>query len=161
MLLDGYSFRLVNISCLPSSTSLNALVELDQDISAVLPYLNALFEGGHYAHEEQIFDFMRDGHIVTLLPRQMKVTGVDDNREAREFLDWLKDEINRIWTARHEIEPLFEAKVRQSPLDVLRLLPRTNCGECGVPTCLAFAIQVIRGASAIDECPRYDAAGAH
>ena len=24
-------------------------------------------------------------------------------------------------------------------LDIFKLLPRTNCGDCGVPTCLAFS----------------------
>jgi hypothetical protein len=29
-------------------------------------------------------------------------------------------------------------------LKVLKHLPRTNCGDCGQPTCLAFATQVIK-----------------
>ena len=27
-------------------------------------------------------------------------------------------------------------------LDIYKVLPKTNCGECGVPTCLAFAMQL-------------------
>lgn len=29
-------------------------------------------------------------------------------------------------------------------LELLKALPRTNCGECGQPTCMAFATRVIR-----------------
>jgi acetyl-CoA decarbonylase/synthase complex subunit gamma len=40
-----------------------------------------------------------------------------------------------------------------SPIDVYKLLPRTNCGECGVPNCMAFATKVVNGEAVIDECP--------
>ena len=38
-------------------------------------------------------------------------------------------------------------------LDIYKLLPRTNCGDCGVPTCLAFAMKVASKQTSIDECP--------
>lgn len=38
-------------------------------------------------------------------------------------------------------------------LDIYQLLPRTNCGDCGVPTCLAFAMKVASKQAALDECP--------
>ncbi len=38
-------------------------------------------------------------------------------------------------------------------LDIYKLLPQTNCGDCGVPTCLAFAMKVASKQSALEECP--------
>ncbi|MBF8258304.1 MAG: CO dehydrogenase/acetyl-CoA synthase delta subunit, TIM barrel [Actinobacteria bacterium] len=38
-------------------------------------------------------------------------------------------------------------------LDIYKLLPRTNCKECGFPTCLAFAMQMAAGKAGIDKCP--------
>lgn len=38
-------------------------------------------------------------------------------------------------------------------IDVYKLLPKTNCRECGFPTCLAFAMQVAAGKAGIDNCP--------
>ena len=40
-----------------------------------------------------------------------------------------------------------------SGLDVYKLLPKTNCKECGFATCLAFAMQLAKKAVAIDKCP--------
>jgi len=40
-----------------------------------------------------------------------------------------------------------------SPIDVYKLLPRTNCGECDVPNCMAFATRVVNGEAVIDGCP--------
>jgi hypothetical protein len=38
-------------------------------------------------------------------------------------------------------------------LEVLKKLPRTNCGDCGLPTCMAFATQVIKEGEDLDKCP--------
>ena len=38
-------------------------------------------------------------------------------------------------------------------LDVYKLLPKTNCRECGPPTCLAFAMQVASGKVSAGACP--------
>ncbi len=40
-----------------------------------------------------------------------------------------------------------------SGLDIYKLLPKTNCRECGFPTCLAFAMQLAKKAASIDKCP--------
>ncbi len=39
-------------------------------------------------------------------------------------------------------------------LDIYKNLPKENCKECGVPTCLAFAMKVAAGQAGLDECPR-------
>ncbi len=38
-------------------------------------------------------------------------------------------------------------------LDVFKLLPRTNCGDCGQAACLAFATQVVKEGEDISRCP--------
>ncbi len=40
-----------------------------------------------------------------------------------------------------------------TPPEIYKLLPKTNCGECGVPTCMAFAFKVARGKASPVECP--------
>jgi len=38
-------------------------------------------------------------------------------------------------------------------IEIFKLLPRTNCGECGVPTCLAFAMSLATGKAELSACP--------
>src|SRR3990167_8817324 len=40
-----------------------------------------------------------------------------------------------------------------SGLDIYKLLPKTNCKECGFPTCLAFAMQLAAKKVSLDKCP--------
>ena len=37
---------------------------------------------------------------------------------------------------------------------VYKMLPRTNCKECGFPTCMAFAMQVAAKQKALTDCPK-------
>ena len=38
-------------------------------------------------------------------------------------------------------------------LDIFKLTPKTNCKECGNPTCMAFSMKVAQGAIGIEKCP--------
>ena len=38
-------------------------------------------------------------------------------------------------------------------IQIFKLLPKTNCGECKYPTCLAFAMALASGKAEIDACP--------
>ncbi|MDR1204401.1 MAG: acetyl-CoA decarbonylase/synthase complex subunit gamma [Peptococcaceae bacterium] len=42
-------------------------------------------------------------------------------------------------------------------LDIFKLTPKTNCKECGIPTCMAFAMKVAQGALPIEKCPHMSA----
>ena len=38
-------------------------------------------------------------------------------------------------------------------IEIFKLLPKTNCGQCGVPTCLAFAMNLAAGKVELAACP--------
>jgi acetyl-CoA decarbonylase/synthase complex subunit gamma len=40
-----------------------------------------------------------------------------------------------------------------SGLEIFKLLPKTNCAECGYPTCLAFAMNLSAGRAELSACP--------
>ena len=42
-------------------------------------------------------------------------------------------------------------------IDIYKLLPKTNCGDCNLPTCMAFAMQVAAKKAALDQCPHVSA----
>jgi len=39
-------------------------------------------------------------------------------------------------------------------IEIFKLLPKTNCGECGIPTCLAFAMNLSAGKMELSAGPR-------
>lgn len=38
-------------------------------------------------------------------------------------------------------------------LDIFKLLPKANCKKCGMPTCLAFAMQLAQKRAKLEDCP--------
>ena len=44
----------------------------------------------------------------------------------------------------------------KNAMEIFQLLDKSNCRECGVKTCLAFAGAVFKGQRKLDECPKLD-----
>jgi hypothetical protein len=44
----------------------------------------------------------------------------------------------------------------KTTVEILKYLDKSNCRECGLPACLAFALAVYRGEKALGDCPRVD-----
>jgi len=72
--------------------------------------------------------------------------------DALQIFDWLKELINETWEKRDGITPCFEKKQRPATMDIYKLLPKTNCRECGDATCFAFAARLLQGSQKIENC---------
>ena len=44
----------------------------------------------------------------------------------------------------------------KNAMEIFKILPRTNCRDCRVPTCLAFAAAVFKGDKRLGDCPHVD-----
>ena len=44
----------------------------------------------------------------------------------------------------------------KNPMEIFKLLDKSNCRECNEATCLAFAAAVFRGEKQLDECPHLE-----
>ncbi len=51
-----------------------------------------------------------------------------------------------------QIEPCTTGMPRPGIIDILKLLAKTNCRECGEPTCMVFATKVAEGAKEAEDC---------
>jgi ArsR family metal-binding transcriptional regulator len=153
MLLKGYTKHIFRPECNPSFQSLHCIARLDQDVSEVLPYLNAVLGGFEYHKEPPAVTFRVHGKIITVHPREIAVNALKDEEEAGKILEWVKREINDAWEKRDEIEPKYEGAPKPKVFEILKLLPKTNCRECGQPTCMVFATRVAEGAKGPEACP--------
>ena len=156
MLLQHYHKNIFRPECNPMFQSLHCIADLDQDISEVLPYLNTRLGGFEYLKDPPALTLKAHGKLITLHPKKIAVNALKDEAEAENILGWLKREINDTWENRAEIEPSYEGMEKPKLLDVLKLLPKTNCKECGQLTCMVFASLVIQGVKGADDCPKLD-----
>lgn len=153
MLLTGYRKEIFRPECNPSFQSLHCIAHLDQDVSKVLPYLNASLGGFEYIKDPPSVTFKVYGKLITVHGRRIAINALKEVQEADMILNWLKKEINEAWANRVGIAPSFEGKSEPHMIEILRLLPKTNCGECGQPTCMVFALRVADGVKDPKDCP--------
>jgi ArsR family metal-binding transcriptional regulator len=152
MSLNNYKLRIVLPECNFSAEKVNAIVTLSEDIGELLPYLNRVLKGMNYIDQSKILTVKRGGHLITFRPREIAITKLEDEKEAREVIGELKEIINDTYQNREKIEPDYTTAKELKSSDVLKLLPGTNCKECGERTCFSFAFKLIRHEAEISKC---------
>ncbi|GBC60008.1 Fe-S cluster protein [Desulfonema ishimotonii] len=153
MLLKSYRKEIFRAECNPSFESVHCFAHLDQDVSEVIPYLNAELGGDQFARDPISVTFKNRGRLITVYARKIAVNALRDEEEADKILNWLRNQINETWANRDSIEPSYESAPSPKMIEILRLLPKTNCRECGQPTCMVFATQVVQGIKGVEDCP--------
>ena len=156
MLLKSYTKEIFNNECMPSVMSVQCFAHLDEDVGKALPYLNALLRGYTYIKDPPSVTFKIQGKLITVHPKKIAINALKDEEEATKIIEWLKREINTAWENREEIEPSYESAPIPKVLEILKLLPKTNCKECGQTTCMVFASMVAEGAKVAEDCPPLD-----
>jgi ArsR family metal-binding transcriptional regulator len=155
MLLKSFQTKFVRPPN-PTAQHLRCFACFEDDISAALPYLNTVLKGHEFSLEPPSLTIKYPGKLITLTSREIAINIVKDQDEAREILEWLQGEINAAWERRAEITPNFQVAAAPRVLNILKLLPRSNCGACGQPTCMVFAVQVSQGAQGPGDCTQLD-----
>jgi len=61
--------------------------------------------------------------------------------------------VNRVWKEHERIVPSFKERKLPTVYDIYKLLPGTNCNECGYSTCLACAADIRNEVISLDRCP--------
>ena len=156
MLLESYRMEIFNSKCQPGAMSVHCFAHLDQDVSEALPYLNSVLGGFEYIKDPPSVTFRAHGKLVTVHGTKIAVNALKDENEARKIVEWLKREINDAWDKKDDIVPCYEGMPRPQVIEILKLLPKTNCQECGEPTCMVFAAQMTEEIKGVDDCPQLD-----
>jgi ArsR family metal-binding transcriptional regulator len=153
MLLKKYTKEIFRPECNPVFESVHCVAHLDQNIEPVLPYLNAVLGGFEYLKNPPAVIFRSQGKLITVHGTKIAINALRDEAEADKILEWLKREINEVWENRDNIQPSCEGAPKPKVIEILKLLPRTNCKECGAPTCMVFAARMAEGAKNPEDCP--------
>ena len=153
MLIDHYDLELFTPPCEPGSEVWSAIARLTTDISEVLPHLNATLRGAVYNHKAQALTWVKGGRTIAIRPYEIAASNLADREEARKVIDGMVKTINRTWEQRDQIEPDYEMHRRPTPMEVYKLLPQTNCKQCGQPTCFTFALKLVAAQARLEDCP--------
>lgn len=153
MLIDDYEIELSTPACDLESPIYAAKVTFAADASEVLPYVNATVEKGEFIPGIPVLVWKDAQHRYALRPHEIAISNITDRGEGSELAAAIVTRINHIWDHRDEMEPSYASFEKPKVLDVLKLLPRTNCKQCGEPACMAYATRLVEGKKSLADCP--------
>jgi len=107
-----------------------------------------------YLHDGAFLSFRYDDMFCSIRPNLITIAMINSREEAIEKIDIIVGALNDIWSRRGDIDPKYTGrKPKPTTLSVYKLLPRTNCKECGLATCMAFASALANNHMQINTCP--------
>jgi ArsR family metal-binding transcriptional regulator len=134
-----------------------AIAHLAIDVREVLPYLNATLKSGTYYTDGPVFSWRLNDHKVGFWYDRIAADHLDSRDQAKEVIDHLVKIVNDVWDKKEEIEPDTVTHKNLQPLELYRLLPKTNCKLCGESSCFNFGLKLAAGMTELKECrPLFD-----
>jgi ArsR family metal-binding transcriptional regulator len=118
---------------------------LPMDISPAFPYLNAVLDDTIYDHENRILIGFSNRKRYAFRPHEIQLGMIADPSDVSVIIGEVVDLVNKVWKDRENIEPNLTERKIPPVFEIYQMLPRTNCKECGYPTCLAFAADLRSG----------------
>jgi ArsR family metal-binding transcriptional regulator len=153
MLIENYDLEVFTPPCDPGTERYAARARLMVDISGVLPYLNATLRGALYYPIANALTWKKGGHNIAFNAYEIATSDIEDREGAEQELKRLVDMVNRTWQRRAEITPNTQTSQRPTPMAIFKLLPQTNCKQCGEPTCYTFALKMTASQKKLADCP--------
>jgi ArsR family metal-binding transcriptional regulator len=148
----GIASIMVLQPCMADHRKLRAIAHISGDLTEVFPYMNATEKLAFYNAQAQSFTLMDAYRFIALYPRRIAMAKTDDIVDTWRVLETLRLRLNECWRTRANIIPSTEYRRRPPALEIYSRLPKTNCGECGERTCMAFALSLWSGTAAVRKC---------
>jgi DNA-binding CsgD family transcriptional regulator/ArsR family metal-binding transcriptional regulator len=126
---------------------------LDGDLAPLFPYINAVAKHAQFYEKPVYIKFIFGSRLCAFYPDRGAFTPVRNLAEAMDFLPRLLDYLAEIARRAPELAPNHKKYRPASAVDIYRLLPGTNCRDCGYATCMAFAAALSRQQADISRCP--------
>ncbi len=140
------------LPCLAEPGRIIVIGKPNRLLDDVLPYLATLPGIIAWNPDALTLTFRRPHGFMTLYSDKVYITQVVDTAEGLSLFDALKEAVNTVWEKRAELIAMTAKKRAPRHLDIWELLPRSNCGQCGVATCLAFAVLLIQQKRSLRDC---------
>lgn len=138
--------------CIAEPEKIRFIAELSDDVTEIMPYLNSVIKNAIYNKNIPAISYKKEFRLITIRPMKLTVAKALHSTDAYMLVDWIKDLINDTFAKKDDIVPSYELRNPPKPLDIFSWLPRTNCKQCGEPSCLAFAAKLFMDEQKIENC---------
>lgn len=131
----------------------NLHFKLDEEILHLFPYILAVKKDAVHFVNPECLQFKHDNYYTAIYPPDCVVARFfESKRDANIFINSLIVFFKDLKKKKERIKPQFKRYQRLQVLEILRLLPGTNCRQCGFQSCTAFAAAVSHRKISLDTC---------
>lgn len=123
------------------------------DVEFLFPYINAVVKKAKLFDNPPHIRFHFDHTLCVLRPDKGLASPFDDNEDARAFMVKFMAFLNDIYQRTGQIKPSHKLFSQTATTHILKLLPQTNCNDCGFKTCIAFAAMLGNQQTIPGRCP--------
>jgi DNA-binding CsgD family transcriptional regulator/ArsR family metal-binding transcriptional regulator len=155
MIIKGYSdFSLSRVGVM-FGANMGAHFKFDNDVTRLFPYINATVKNAKFYDKPEYIQFTIEDIHCTLYPKDVIAAPFIDQDQALKFVKRLIDFLNDLYVKKDSLEPNYKKFSPVSVFNIFKLLPQTNCKECGYATCMAFAAAISKSETTPDKCPDF------
>lgn len=130
-----------------------ATFRFPRSISGLFPFLNSLLPSAQLNRNPDFIRFNYKQRLCLLQEHEAVFAPAHSLQEARGFVEELLNLLDEVKKKQKKLVPNFRPYSPASAVDIYKLLPGNNCGECNFRSCTAFAAAVARQHSVLANCP--------
>lgn len=155
---EGFTYSVSEIKpCLADNDKVRIIAEFDVDLTSILEILFLHLKNANYSRNLACVTTKRAGQSTTVFGSgRVAMTYLRDEQEAIDNLKTLSDIFSRAFAylrLNGPVSPnLVEGKENLNALQIHKLLPQTDCGDCNESGCFAFATLLMNGERDINDC---------
>ncbi|MFX0113155.1 MAG: (Fe-S)-binding protein [Candidatus Hodarchaeota archaeon] len=145
--------------CVSNPANIRFVAQADIRLDEAIPHLFLSFPPSQtkYLQKQNTLTLKIWNRMITLFPSgKIGITNTAGMEEAKEILEKLRQQINIAFEKDERQGPPKAEEIAAlqnlSPMRIHSLLPKTNCGECGEATCMAFAFKILAGERTLKQC---------
>ncbi len=148
------------LPCIAEPDKIRVIAKFNQSISKLTPILHLITQASRYSRETNTVTLKASkGELVTVHgDGRVCIATVESTERAREIIEKIMEALKKaeeiLAREGEPSEDLIKRREQVKPLEIYKLLPKTNCGECGEKTCMAFAVKVASGELDVSKCPK-------
>ncbi|MFW9801945.1 MAG: (Fe-S)-binding protein [Candidatus Thorarchaeota archaeon] len=155
---DGFTFTITEVKpCLADEQRIRIIANFEADLTPILEVLFLHLRNANYSRSLSCVTTKRAGHSTTVFGSgKVAMTFLKDEAEALNQLMTLAKTLTRAFAYLDANGPpdsdVVHAKENINTLQIHKLLPQTDCGDCGKSGCFAFATLLMNGERDIADC---------
>lgn len=135
-------------------------IAFQRNPAKLIPILARLIRGGSFRPDVPILAFEEEHRLVVISPRKLVICRADDLLDIWIMLRCAVELVCAGWDRRLTLEPEREPRQGIGAIEIFKRLPGTDCRQCGLSSCMEFAMTLLMGRRRLSQCAPLEHHGA-